>query len=47
MPVMLRLILFDRQAGYFYINGAWLKFWQPSVSHRPLIAFNDALICLS
>lgn len=23
MPVMLRLNLFDRQAGYYYINGAW------------------------
>ena len=46
MPVTLRLDLLDRQAGYYYLNGARKK-WLVPVMLRSLDAFNEALIYLS
>lgn len=46
MPVMLRRDLIDNQAGCYYLNRA-KKWWLVSAMLRPLVGFNDALICLS
>ena len=47
MPVTLRLNLFDRQAGYYYINGAKEMKWLVLVSRQPPVVFSDVLIYLS
>lgn len=44
MSVTLRRVLFGRQAGCYYINTAWCP---GPVSHRRLVRFKGALICLS